>query len=206
MMPGQLSLSQPCINPVFNTRSFQDSLLKWSGSAVNYHDYLTADWEKQYFPVSGKADFRSFWNESLGNGIFVLNIPSPEMPEFRKEALSGILKPEPAKAEGEIEVIITESVAMGDGRHANNPWLMELPDPVSKQCWENVAAISAADAAKAGIITGDLIKLTEGLILPALIQPGQAEGTVSVALGYGHTNAGPVCTDAGVNMFQVYSN
>ena len=84
--------------------------------------------------------------------------------------------------------------------HANNPWLMELPDPVSRQCWENVAAISH-DAEKLGIQTGTLIKIAEGLILPAFIQPGQAEGTISVALGYGHTNSGPVCNNIGVNLY-----
>ena len=49
-VPGQLSLSQPCISPLFNTRSFQDSLLKWSGNSMLYHDYLTANWEKMLFP------------------------------------------------------------------------------------------------------------------------------------------------------------
>ena len=85
--------------------------------------------------------------------------------------------------------------------HANNPWLMELPDPVSKQCWENVAAISVSDAEKFAIKSGDLIKLAEGLVLPAFIQPGQADGTLSVAIGYGHTNSGPVCTNVGVNVY-----
>ena len=201
VMPGQLSLSQPCINPVFDTRSFQDSLLKWTGNTINFHDYLTSSWEKQYFPFSNKPDFKSFWNESLGKGIFTYSIGKSEVPLFKNEALSGVLKSEGADT-GNIEVIITESVALGNGKHANNPWLMELPDPVSKQCWENVAAISVSDAENAGMHAGDLIKLKEGLILPVLIQPGQAEGTVSVALGYGHTNAGPVCTGIGVNMFQ----
>ena len=78
---------------------------------------------------------------------------------------------------------------------------MELPDPVSKQCWENVAAISPADAGKLGIVTGSVIRIADNLILPAFIQPGQADGTISVALGYGHTNAGPVCTNVGVNLY-----
>jgi hypothetical protein len=99
------------------------------------------------------------------------------------------------------EVVISESVALGTGMHANNPWLMELPDPVSKQCWENVAAISAGDAEKLSIQTGDLIKLSNELILPAFIQHGQAEGTISAALGYGHTNCGPVCNSIGVNLY-----
>jgi Fe-S-cluster-containing dehydrogenase component len=201
VIPGQLSLSQPCINPIFNTRSFQDSLIVWSGKKTTYHDYISENWNKEYFGYSGKSDFRSFWNQSLGNGVFSYKIASGNPLLFRKESLSVVLnKPERSVAGG-VEVIMTESVSLGTGMHANNPWLMELPDPISRQCWENVAAISFADAEKLGIKTGDLIKLRDGLILPAFLQPGQADGTVSIALGYGHTNSGPVCTGIGVNMY-----
>ena len=82
---------------------------------------------------------------------------------------------------------------------------MELPDPVSRHCWDNVAAVSPADAEKLGIQTGHLIKLGKELTLPAFIQPGQAEGTVSVALGYGHTNSGPVANNIGVNVYPFIS-
>jgi molybdopterin-containing oxidoreductase family iron-sulfur binding subunit len=201
IIPGQLSLSQPCINPLFNTRSFQDSLLKWSGSNDSYHDYILKNWEKEYFPLSGKPDFRNFWNESLGNGVFSYRVSSAEKLIFRKEALNMALNTSGKLASGVFEIVILESVSLGTGMHSNNPWLMELPDPVSKQCWENVAAISVSDAEKYSIKTGDLIKLTQGLILPAFIQPGQAEGTISVALGYGHTNSGKVCSNIGVNLY-----
>ena len=201
IIPGQLSLSQPCINPIFNTRSFQDSLLKWSGSKVNYHDYIKSNWEKEYFRHSDKAEFRLFWNESLGNGVFRYNASSTKELIFQKEALSIAINIPEKSGTGGFEVVISENVSIGTGMHANNPWLMELPDPVSKQCWENVAAISISDAGKLSIKTGDLIKLSEGLILPAFIQPGQAEGTISIALGYGHTNSGKVCTGIGVNVY-----
>jgi Fe-S-cluster-containing dehydrogenase component len=202
IIPGQLSLSQPCINPIFDTRSFQDSLLRWSGSKITFHDYLINNWEKEYFPLSKKPDFRIFWNESLSNGVFRYNISPGKPLPFKNETLSRVMKKIEMSGNGGFEVVLSESVALGTGMHANNPWLMELPDPVSRQCWENVAAISESDAGKLGIKTGDLIKLKEGLIIPAFIQPGQAEGTISIALGYGHTNAGPVCKNAGVNLYQ----
>jgi Fe-S-cluster-containing dehydrogenase component/anaerobic selenocysteine-containing dehydrogenase len=201
IIAGQLSLSQPCINPIFNTRSFQDSLLKWSGSKIAYHDYIIDNWEKEYFPFSKKADFRTFWNESLESGVFRYTLLSGKSLPFNKEALSKVLNVSGKPVTEGFEVIISESVSLGTGMHANNPWLMELPDPVSRQCWENVAAISESDAEKFAIKTGDQIRLDKGLVLPAFIQPGQAEGTVSVTLGYGHTNSGPVCTNIGVNMY-----
>jgi molybdopterin-containing oxidoreductase family iron-sulfur binding subunit len=201
IIPGQLSLSQPCINPIFDTRSFQDSLLTWSGSKINYHDYIKTHWEKEYFPRSDKKDFRLFWNESLGNGVFRYSVLPDNQVSFNKEALSKAINSSEDVIKGEFEVVISESVSLGTGMHANNPWLMELPDPVSKQCWENVAAISGSDAEKLAIKSGDLIKISEGLVIPAFIQPGQAEGTISIALGYGHTNSGPVCTNVGANVY-----
>ena len=201
IIPGQLSLSQPCINPIFKTRSFQDSLLKWSGSKISYHEYILNNWEKEYFPLSNKSEFRIFWDESLGNGVFRYNVSHGKSFPFKKEALVHAMNTSVKPDAGGFEIVILESISMGTGMHANNPWLMELPDPVTKQCWENVAAISASDAEKLSIKTGDLIKLSEGLVLPAFIQPGQAEGTISIALGYGHTNSGPVCANIGVNLY-----
>ena len=120
---------------------------------------------------------------------------------FKKEGLFKAIENSSNMAEAGFEVVISESVSMGTGMHSNNPWLMELPDPVSRQCWENVAAVSPGDAKKLGLQTGSLIKLADGLILPAFIQPGQAEGTISVSLGYGHTNSGSVCNNVGVNLY-----
>jgi molybdopterin-containing oxidoreductase family iron-sulfur binding subunit len=201
VMPGHLSLMQPCINPLFNTRSFQDSLLKWSGSSILYHDYLIANWEKEFFPRSGTSDFRNFWNMSLRNGVFIYNVPVAKPALLNKEVLKRVAGSTEDPHAERFEIIISESIALGTGMHANNPWLMELPDPVARQCWENVAAISIGDAEKLGVTTGTLVKLTEGLTLPAFIQPGQAEGTVSVSLGYGHSNSGPVCNNVGVNLY-----
>jgi len=201
IIPGQLSLSQPCINPLFNTRSFQDSLLIWSGNSISWHDYLMANWEKEFFPKSNVSVFRNFWDLSLGNGVFSYDIPGSKPALFNKEGLARAMNSLVNAGTDGFEVVFQESVALGNGMHANNPWLMELPDPVSRHCWENVAAVSPADAVKLGIVTGHLIKLADGLILPAFIQPGQAEGTVSVALGYGHTDSGPVANNVGINVY-----
>jgi molybdopterin-containing oxidoreductase family iron-sulfur binding subunit len=206
IVPGQLSLSQPCINPIFNTRSFQDSLLAWSGNKTSYHDYIKDNWEKAYFPYSKISGFKNFWVESLRSGVFRYNTAIGKSSSFNNKALSVLKNISAVQVTDGMEVVITESVSIGTGMHANNPWLMELPDPVSRQCWDNVAAVSAGDAEKLGIRTGDLIKLSDGLVLPAFIQPGQAEGTLSVALGYGHTNSGPVCSNVGINLYPFIKN
>jgi Fe-S-cluster-containing dehydrogenase component len=201
VIPGQLSLMQPCISPLFDTRSFQDSLLKWSGSSILYHDYLIANWEKEFFHRSAISDFRNFWNMSLRDGVFSYNVPVSKPVLLKREVLNQAASSSENPRPDGFEIIISECVALGTGMHSNNPWLMELPDPISRLCWENVAAISVSDAEKLGIKTGTLVKIIDGLTLPAFIQPGQAEGTVSVSLGYGHTNSGPVCNNVGVNLY-----
>lgn len=201
IVPGQLSLAQPCINPLFNTRSFQDSLLKWSGNTVSWHDYMMSNWEKEYFPKSGKSGFMDFWDDCLGNGVFKYSFSDNKPVKYSPEGLSVAVKADENSDIKGFEIILFESVALGTGMYSNNPWLMELPDPVSKHCWDNVASISPADAEKLGILTGHLLNLGKGITLPAFVQPGQAEGTVSVALGYGHSNSGPVADKVGVNLY-----
>jgi molybdopterin-containing oxidoreductase family iron-sulfur binding subunit len=91
-------------------------------------------------------------------------------------------------------------VGLNDGRYGNNPWLHELPDPVSKVCWDNYLSVSPAEAEKRGLEDEMLVRMN-GTEVPVLIQPGQAEGTVSLALGYGRTMAGKVGDHLGVNAF-----
>ena len=91
IIPGQLSLSQPCINPLFNTRSFQDSLLKWSGSSISWHDYLMANWEKEFFPESELQYSEISGMYVSGNGVFNYNIPESKTVSFNKEGLSRVM-------------------------------------------------------------------------------------------------------------------
>jgi molybdopterin-containing oxidoreductase family iron-sulfur binding subunit len=199
--PGQMSLCQPAIHPLFDTRSFQDSLLKWSGNPVAWHDYIVANWEKEYFPKSNLSSFKNFWDSSLGNGVFRYSNIGEKVYPFDKTALLMITNPANNPSSAGYEIVIYESVALGTGMYANNPWLMELPDPITRHCWDNVASISPSDATKLGIVNGHLLKVGDGLVLPAFIQPGQADGTISVAAGYGHMNSGPVANNIGVNLY-----
>lgn len=100
------------------------------------------------------------------------------------------------KESSDLELIVFESSTMGSGTFANNPWILETPDPLSKVTWDNYVAVSIADAKAKGLKQGDLVtvvlKNKGEAVLPVLVQPGQAIGTVSIALGYGRTKAGKV--------------
>ena len=113
-----------------------------------------------------------------------------------------------ALSAGKIELQLYQTVALRDGKRSNNPWLQELPDPVSKVTWDNFAAISPADMKDWGLVDGDVVKLTANgynIELPALSQPGQARNTISVAVGYGRTSAGPVGDGVGKNAYPFFS-
>src|SRR5690606_1769081 len=98
-----------------------------------------------------------------------------------------------------------QSVAMRDGSQGNNAYLLELPDPVSKVTWDNYAAINPAYAKSLGLTENSLVEVTvangKKVQLPVLMQPGQAKGTVSIAVGFGRTKVGKAGNDVGKNVY-----
>jgi Fe-S-cluster-containing dehydrogenase component len=206
------SLAQPTIAPLFDTRAAQDSLLTWLGRSHDFYTYLRDVWRDTLFPAQTRyATFDEFWDHSLHDGVFAAPRRAassrPLGIDWRKSAANALRAHADAAADrghDTYELHIYESVALRDGAHGNNPWLQELPDPVSKVTWGNYAAIGPADAARLGLSSGDVVALeTHGYRgqLPVHVQPGQAPRTVSVALGYGRTRSGHVGDGVGVNVY-----
>lgn len=194
---GHYTLQQPLINPIFQTRQWEESLLSWSGKKIAMQDALKEYWEENLQPMQQeKKRFYDFWVNVLQQGIFVPAAPSSAHPVLR----GSVTLPATAESKG-FELEIYQPVAIATGRHANNPWLQEMPDPVSKAVWENYAAISPKFAAEQGLEDFDVIEIDGGISLPVLIQPGQAFGTLSIAMGYGRQKAGKVADGMGVNAF-----
>ncbi len=195
---GHYSLSQPTINPLFDTRQMQDCLLNWTGSTQSYFDYLRNNWEATAFTMQSKSVFfDDFWNNCLHEGFFnVKQVNEEELSYTDKtaEAASAISK----LKGGDWEIEFYSKVGIGDGSQAHNPWLQELPDPISKMTWDNYLAMNPRDAKENGFATeygeqknADTVNLTINGVtyenVPVIAQPGQAKGTLSVALGYGKT-------------------
>ena len=211
------SLSQPLIAPLFETRSVQDTLLQWAGHPdADYYKYLRDFWRNSIFPRQKEIhDFETFWEHSLQIGIVAVPPPATAAtPKFQgdwKAAVERILKEAAetgAGADKSFELHCFETVPMRDGRHANNPWLQELPDPITKVTWGNYASIAPQAAKKLGVNQGDVIRLrfgTRQLELPAFIQPGQESHTISVALGYGRQQVGRAGDNVGVNAYSLTS-
>ena len=213
---GVLSISQPTIHPIFNTRSVLESLNQWTttgkGSPVkkkNSYQLLREYWQADVFPRQKQEEnFDVFWDRAVQDGFAELQVTSRATAPFNAKSLRPILKPEPPPA-NTFALVLYPKVAMQDGKHAYNPWLQELPDPISKVAWDNYACFSPRAAEKLGIQEGDVVRLaTAGaasqpaLELPAYIQPGQHDQVIAVALGYGSrlsarfANIGPRWIDA----------
>jgi len=212
-VPGHLSLVQPAITPLFNTRQAQTSLLIWSGEEVstNYYEFLRQNWEVNYFSKQNEIpDFQTFWDQSLHDGVysFLTEKKQPDVFTFSPAQVSAPINNKYLSENNVFELILYQKVAIGDGTQANNPWLQEMPDPITKAVWDNYITISQADASEMGIytdgnqfMTANLTANDKTLLLPVLIQPGQARGTLGLALGYGRSKAGKVANGVGVNAY-----
>ena len=192
---GEYTLMQPTINPLFNTRQFQDSMLKWMGSTEKYYDLLKSSYTN--------------WDSKLHDGYFT----TQKIKYLLKSNFSSPSFNIPPISE-KIEFETSEKISMGDGFQSNNPWLQELPDPLSRACWDNYLTISASTAQEIGVknwnisngaLNGSLVNITMGdktlEKVPVMIQPGQAKGTVSLAVGYGRTKAGKCGNNIGHNAY-----
>jgi molybdopterin-containing oxidoreductase family iron-sulfur binding subunit len=269
---GHYSLMQPTIRPLFNTRQFQDALLKWTGNEDTYHDYIKSNWNSS---VLGGHSF----NKALHDGVFVyassleginnastetITTSTTELKDKKKRTLVGGLihgaavgiglKDEDkdefvtttsttslndssgssisgvvsgiaavkalassAKSTG-LELSLYTKVGMGDGQQANNPWLQEFPDPITRTSWDNYLTVSKADADALGLmnkhvangaLNGSYANVTVNgvsLTVPVLIQPGQAKGSVGLSFGYGKTKGLKEEMQTGVNAFALYNN
>jgi molybdopterin-containing oxidoreductase family iron-sulfur binding subunit len=186
---GLLSLSQPAIRPLGQSRAALESLAAWSGEAKPAYDILRAHWLAEVFPRQrAERDFERFWQRAVHDGFAEIDAEPLRPSAFRAAALPRLTPPAaPTEATA---LVLYPAVAMQDGRHAHNPWLQELPDPVTKVVWDNCASLSPAAAARLGLKEGDVARLEaeeagQALDLPVQIQPGQHDGVVAVALGYG---------------------
>jgi MoCo/4Fe-4S cofactor protein with predicted Tat translocation signal len=193
---GFLSLSQPVITPLFTTRQAQESLLHWAGNNTTYYRFLRANWR-------GITPTDAAWDKVVHDGVAMgTALPAaPAMTAMSAAAAASQLSGA-AKQNG-VELALYEKVGLSaDGCGANNPFLQELPDPISKATWGNYVAIPRAMAIANKWEQGDVVKVTangHSIELPVLIQPGQTNGTVSIALGYGRTMAGKAGDRVGEN-------
>lgn len=207
---GVYSLMQPTIQKIYKSRQIEESLLVWkngkNNAANNYYDYLKANSAS----LLGGTSF----NKALYNGINA-STNATTLAYAGGNAAQAVAELGNFKA-SELELVLYTKTSMGDGTQANNPWLQELPDPITRMSWDNYLTISPKDAEKFGIdndlnarmqLDGSIVNLTVNGVtikdVPVFVQPGQAEGSVGLALGYGKKNSGATA-DTGVNAYPLF--
>jgi MoCo/4Fe-4S cofactor protein with predicted Tat translocation signal len=209
---GVTSFIQPTIFPLFKTRPFQESLLKWSGNTTNYDTYFRNYWTTKL----GSSDA---FDKALQDGIIETTPAAASAGTYNSGAVAAAASAiASAKKGGKYELALYQKVSIGTGTGSSNPWLQELPDPISKATWDNYALISMSAAKELfGLDLANknnerennnyeyypkkpVIKLTVGkneVELPILVIPGMNANTIAVAVGYGR-NEGLGKTAAGV--------
>ena len=204
---GYYSLMQPTINPLFKTRAFQTSLIKWSAAAgsqiTDYDTYLKTYWTSKL----GSVDL---YNKALQDGVVEPAVMPVGTATFNGAKLADATAAIGAVKPGKTEVVLYQKVSMGDGSQANNPWLQELPDPISKVTWDNYVLMSPAMAKE--LLGLDVMNQEGGkqsdyevhpekpvvrvtvsgvppVELPVIVLPGINKDTIAIALGYGRESA-----------------
>lgn len=188
---GTVIVGQPAIRPLGNTRSLLASLATWTGESRSDYAAVQDFWQERVYPRTiGEISFLAFWDRSVHDGFAAVETnaaPAATSPDVTAlPTLTGEASVDP----NQFTLVLYPKVSLFDGRHAQNPWLQELPDPISKATWDNYACVGPETAGRLGIRDGDLLRIEAAddqpaLELPALIQPGQHEQCIAVALGYG---------------------
>ena len=211
---GQYGLIQPTIRPLFDTKQFQDVLLVLSGSTKSYNEYTKSFW------ISDILKGESF-NNALHDGVFTasssatVDTTAVSVKSIDASvAVSALAKVKSAS----FELTLYPKTGMGDGQQANNPWLQEFPDPLTRTTWDNYLTVSAADAKELGFentndanggLNGTYANVTVNgatVKAPVIIQPGQARGTVGLSFGYGRSAGLKEEMQTGVNAYPLYQN
>jgi molybdopterin-containing oxidoreductase family iron-sulfur binding subunit len=204
---GLFGLCQPLIQPLFGSRDACESLLLWAGAPQTALEFVKGFWREEVFPKQKEHPaFEAFWYALLQQG-FVKVDAAATAPGYREDRARTQAEWAAVKApQGSgFEFLAYAKVGLFDGRFAGNPWLQELPDPITKITWDNYVQLSPKSAQKLKVEQGDLVLLKQSgkpdLRLPVVIQPGLHDRTAAVALGYGREKAGKHGSRVGGNVY-----
>jgi MoCo/4Fe-4S cofactor protein with predicted Tat translocation signal len=193
---------QPLIEPLFGGKTCTEVLSAILDGTPRTAYQIARDTFNGGKPApEGDAGFEKKWRNYIHDGF----LEGSGQAHGQPLALTGakVQPPEGVHlAADNLEVSFAQDQSVFDGRFANNAWLQEMPDFMTKLTWDNAALVSPAAASELGIAQGELVNLEVGgntLTLPVYIMPGQARYSVSVALGYGRDDAGRVAKGAGFN-------
>ncbi|WP_237245607.1 MULTISPECIES: 4Fe-4S dicluster domain-containing protein [Sorangium] len=203
---GTVSFVQPLVRPLFDGRAVPELLAVFAGDErPDPRLLLREHWRGE----RGEADFEAFWGEALKRGFLPDSARPRQTPDLAPADLAqelARLAAAPRPAGGALDVAFLRSPSLHDGRFANNPWLQELPRPITRLTWGNAAMMSAATAARLGVERGDVVELAlrgRTIEIPAVVVRGHADDVISVDLGYGRDAGEEVARGVGVSAYRI---
>ena len=231
---GHISMMQPVIAPLFLTRPFEDSLMIWSGNKISYDDYFKQYWVSRLGSEEGyEKVLQDGVVERLSAAVPVTSTATPSVTGNASNLSAAISAISSMKTGGTHELVIFQQVSMGTGAQSNNPWLLELPDPITRATWDNFAMVSPnfikeqygvdltdhnqSDRFESHPDREVVVIKANGmeLSIPVMAVPGMPEGVFAIPVGYGRQSSDPKNTgafigraavDAGKNVFQFAVN
>ena len=201
---GTVTMVQPVIQPLYRSVSAIQFLQLLMGSSKTDHDYV----QDRLFSLNSPRDKESSWKQWCQNGIVSGRSGAASLTgRLRVDALTTLLSRRPVNQKKDhLELVLYPDDMVYDGRHINNPWLQECPNPITKLTWDNALLIHPETAKKASVKTGDIVRISarnQEFSVPVLELPGQAKHSVSLSLGYGQQVAGKLGSKKGFNGFQL---
>jgi MoCo/4Fe-4S cofactor protein with predicted Tat translocation signal len=200
---GTPTIAQPMIQPLHGGKPALELLAMLAGrKGPRAYDIVREHWTAQW--PAGERERR--WRQALHEGrVDAVARPAAAAAKIDTKKIVSELANAAAKTNA-VEIVFVPSASVYDGRFANNGWLQEAPDPMTKLTWDNAALISPATAKQFGVEHGDVVALARKgreVAAPVYVQPGQADGSVSIALGYGREKVGRVGRNVGANAYRI---
>ncbi|MCK6683416.1 MAG: 4Fe-4S dicluster domain-containing protein [Thermoanaerobaculia bacterium] len=228
---GLLSIQQPCIQPLHDTQGLLDVLVLWGAAAgaggaleaalsatkpapgtpantpaphpsAAWH-FIRGQWAARLSLTPGTPEFDSAWNELLRSGSWQGPVPAAApVAKPGAEALALLASAVPAAAELELELY--PHTALYDGKSANNGWLQEFPDPITRISWGGAVSIAPKRFDEMGLSNGDMVELDLGhakIVAPAYRHAGMHNDQVALPFGLGRTACGVIGSGIGQNVF-----
>ncbi len=200
---GSVTIQQPCIAPLYDGKSAHELLsVLQDGNPQQGYAIVRAYWQRRH-----PSGFESFWRDALWRGVVPPADATPAATAPVSPTPASTRPATPARNADDVELVLAPDPTLGDGRHANNAWLQELPKPLTTLTWDNAALVAPAFAARRALANGDIVELRVGsasVRVPAWVMPGHADNSVTLHLGSGRSRAGSVGNGVGVDAYPLF--
>ncbi|MES1240193.1 MAG: TAT-variant-translocated molybdopterin oxidoreductase [Acidobacteriota bacterium] len=196
---GTVSLMQPLIDPLYSGRTAIEILAVLFANRADATSYEVV---RDHWKTLLVGDFEAAWKKALHDGL-IADIPATQLPPAGASMAGGAAQAAASamvrslqqvrQHPGMVTLRLRPDPMVGDGSLAPNPWLQELPKPMTKLTWDNALTVGPAMAERLKLVHEDMAEVTwNGRKVKAAVWvlPGQAEGTAELTLGYGRRRAG----------------